>query len=138
MGPPLEGAYSRLLRRLGEAGSRKTGVGVQGTGVSECGLVGSGWRAPLPAFFVAVVVENEGGDVALGIVLEDEARDAGAVGIKECRGRFGSQLDGGRVKRDLDALGKSGRLDAGGTVGQQPTGQLGLIISAGPAVVLEA
>ncbi len=45
-----------------------------------------------PAFFVAVVVEDEGGDMALRIALKRETGNAGAVGIKEDRGRFGGNL----------------------------------------------
>jgi hypothetical protein len=46
-------------------------------------LAAGGWGTLLPALFVAVVVEDEGGDAALRIALEGEAGGAGAVGIEE-------------------------------------------------------
>src|ERR1039458_1083640 len=148
-------------------------------------LAGGSWGTLLPSFLVAVVAEYEGGDAALEIVLEGQAGNAGAVGIKE-RGRrlrgqlvdlahavfhvelvalakdrdLGmtagvavlpgqaveqrrSQLDGGRVEWNEEALGEGRRFRdrrsrRGRVVHEEPAGQLRLTVGAGPAVVLES
>ena len=47
-----------------------------------------------PALFVAVVVEDDGGDAALGIMFKDEPSEWIAVGVEKDAGRLGGELVG--------------------------------------------